>query len=301
MPSASPATAASSLAAAQRWLQHAITAAGGPGEPAATMLRGSARLSAEHRLEIYRHGYRRRLLETMRHRHPSSCALLGPDVFEDFAADYLDAQPSHSYTLTRLDEGFADHLAAQRPDRDLPASRREAWIDLVIDLVRYERVFAEVYDAPGVEGEPPPPQPPVTPPGPGVLDGLVVTPAPCLRMLCVCAPVHTYDAEIRRGMRPAPRPPRPPQPTRLAVARRDYRVTTTSLTQDAFALLTAVTGGTPFGRAAAAASVDSTDAWRCLRAWTACGWVRALRYEPSPPDPSGVPGASPSPHQEISS
>jgi hypothetical protein len=267
------AAAAPSLEAAQRWLRHAIAAPGGPAEPAATMLTSSARLSAERRLEIYRRGYRERLLDTMRHQHPALCALLGQEVFDDFVAAYLDAHPSRSYPLARLGEGFADHLAAHRPDRDLPSSRREAWIDLLIDLVRYEHVFGEVCDGPGIEGEPAPPQPPATRTD---VAGVVMVPAPCLRLLRTCAPVHAYHAAVRRGQRLAP-PER--RSTYLAVSRRAYRVRATPLPPEGFALLAALMGGSTLGSAAAAASISLTDGWHRLRAWTANGWVRALQHE----------------------
>ncbi|TDC42319.1 DUF692 family protein [Actinomadura sp. KC345] len=250
---------APSLAAAQRWLRDAIVAPAGPAGAAAAMLADAPPLSAERRLDIYRHGYRERLLETMRHQYPALRVLLGAQLFDEFAADYLDARPSRGYTLARLGEGFADHLDACRPDR---ASAREPWIDIMIDLVRYEHAFAQVIDGPGLEGRAGPPVPPA--------GTLTATAAPCLRLLRTCAPVHHYHADVRRDLRPAPPTP---EPTYLVLFRRDYRVITTPLSADAFALLDALTQGESLERAAAAGPIDLGQAHRHLRDWAARGWV----------------------------
>ncbi|MFI0409251.1 putative DNA-binding domain-containing protein [Actinomadura sp. 3N508] len=301
---------APSLEQAQHWLQDAITRPGDPAVPAAAMLAGAGPLTAEHGLAIYRNGYRKRLLEAMRRLHPALCVLLGAELFDEFATDYLDARPSRSYTLARLDEGFADHLTARRPDWDAPAARREAWIDVLIDLARYERVHAEVCDGPGVEGEP----------SPGVnghagaagradaAGATVVMPAPCLRLMRVCAPVHRYHAAVRAGERPAPPSPRP---TCLAISRRDYRVTVTPLAPDVFVLLDALASGTSLEAAAHTASMVRADARVRLRAWITHGWLRPVLREPvvrEPvlrhcPEPRTMPPAPPhvpSQHEETS-
>lgn len=260
----------------------------GPAEPAAVMLADSGPLRAERRLRIYRTGYRKRLLEAMGRLHPALRTLLGPELFDDFAADYLDARPSHCYTLAQLDEDFADHLAARRPDRNLPAAQRETWIDVLIDLARYERTFAEVCDGPGTEGEP------VTTP-----DIPVVVAAPCLRLMWACAPVHRYHAAARRGR--TPEPPIP-APTYLAISRCDYRVTATPLESAAYELLRALVAQTPIERAAASASMPLIEARAHRRRWIAAGWLRASRPEPDRrPRDHGDPAlfGTPSPHEEV--
>jgi len=263
--------ASRSLVDAQRWLQQAILAAPrpGPGGKAADVLTSSARLSAQQRLDIYRRGCRLRLLEAMRELHPGLRAWLGPRLFDDFAADYLDACPSRSYSMCELDRRFAEHLAAHRPDRDKPPAEREAWADMIIDLVRYERAFAEVYDGPGTEHLPPPrSDSPCW--APGDMGGDVV-PAPCLRVLALCAPVHRYCAAVRAGRPPAPLGPRP---VRLALSRRDYVVTATELTPGAHRFLSALLAGSPIRAAADQAELAPGDAARLLSSWAAGGWVR---------------------------
>ncbi|MGK4579526.1 HvfC/BufC family peptide modification chaperone [Kitasatospora sp. HPMI-4] len=254
---------ATGLAEAQRRFQHAILAPHGPGAEAGELLTASARLSAAQRLEVYRRGYRLRLLEAMRGLHPGLRALLGQELFDEFALDYLDACPSRSHTLSELNRRFTAHLAAHRPDRDRPPRLREAWIDVLIDLAHYERVFAEVYDGPGIEH---------LQPGQGArtfADG-TVRPAPCLRVLTLCAPVHSYVASVRRG-RPAEAPR--PGTVRLAVSRRDFVVTTTELASGAHRFLSALLEGVPVPTAAAAADLARTEAERLLKTWAAVGWL----------------------------
>ncbi|MEV5377434.1 DNA-binding domain-containing protein [Streptomyces nondiastaticus] len=199
------------LAATQRWMQAAILDPHAPGPYApGDVLTASRRLSARERLHIHQQGYRLRLTECMRSLHPGSVHLLGREIFDGFALAYLEAHPSRSPTLTGLSGGFAGHLARTRPD-SAPGAEREPWIDLLIDLVRFERVFTEVLDAPGPE------------------DGTGGTPP--LRLFRACAPVHTYFTEVRRGRDPEPPAPRP---VRLAVTRRDHTVVTRELSRAAY-------------------------------------------------------------------
>ncbi|MDL4817494.1 HvfC/BufC N-terminal domain-containing protein [Actinomadura opuntiae] len=269
-----------SLRAAQQWFQDAITAPSPRPERAAALLAAPGGPGAARRLEIYRRGCRRRLLEVMRHRHPALRALLGPDLFDAFAGEYLDARPPRSYTLARLDDRLAAHLAAHRPDRHRPAGRREFWIDLMIDLVRYECLFAEVYDGPGTEGEPPAPWPAELP------GAVTAAAAPGLRVFRACAAVHEYHSAVRRSARPDPPEP---EPSNLVVFRRDYRVVTVRPPTEAFALLTALLSGVPLDAAAERAGVGDGAARRHLRRWIAQRWLTARLPERVPAAPVPLP------------
>ncbi|GAB2702573.1 hypothetical protein GCM10010442_20950 [Kitasatospora kifunensis] len=242
-----------------------------PREPAEAVLTSTARLGADRRLDIYRRGYRLRLLEAMRGLHPGLCALLGRELFEDFALEYLDARPSRSPSLHQLGRHFAGHLAKRRPDRDRPPELRERWIDLVIDLARYEQVFAEVYDGPGTEGRTDQLS------GESIRLDATVQPSPCLRLLTLCGPVHGYVAAVRRGEQPAPPEPRP---VRLAVSRRAYLVTTTELSPDAYDFLSALLHGATVEAAATEAELALPAAAQLLRGWAADRWL--CRQPPHP-------------------
>jgi hypothetical protein len=254
------------LRAVQQYFQDAIILPFPHLDHASELLAATGALSPERRLELYRRGCRRRLLEVLRHRHPGLRALLGADLFDAFAGEYLDACPPRSYTLARLDDRLAGHLAAHRPDRDLPAARREFWIDLMIDIVRYECLFAEVYDGPGTEGTPPAPEPAGLP-GP-----VTAIPAPGLRLFRACAAVHEYHSAVRSGTRPAPPAP---EPSNLVVFRRDYRVVTVRPPAQAFGLLTALLSGLTLDTAAARAGLGSDTARWYMRRWVAQRWITA--------------------------
>jgi hypothetical protein len=235
----------------QQWMLAAITADGGePPEGADAVVRSSARLSAARRLDLYRRSHAQRLVEALRAGHPALRHLLGDELFDAFALDYLRARPSRSCTLLRLGEGFADHLAATREDDG-------AWADLVIDLARVERAFAEVYDGPGCEGLELPPPPAA---------GAIVVPAPCLRLIRTAFPVGPYVRAVRAGEAPAP--PRA-RTSRLALCRRDYVVTFTELDERGDALLAALLRGEPLPA--------GEDARRLAAAWTRSGFFSAIK------------------------
>lgn len=241
----------SDLRSLQEWMLAAI--AGPDGVPAAAgeIVCGTERLSAERRLELYRRSHHLRLLEAMRAGYPGLRHMLGQELFDEFALDYLRARPSRSYTLQRLGEGFADHLAATRPDAD---GAPEAWPQMMIDLARLERTFAEVYDGPGMEGE-------GSPEPPADRDATVTAePAPCLRLVHSSFPAGPYLDAVRRGEDPELPAP---EESYLAVSRRDYVVTLTVLDPAEFALLGRLVRGMP-------------AAWSEVRRWAAAGFFGTL-------------------------
>lgn len=234
----------------QEWMLAAITADGETSTGVEAVVRPSERLGAAQRLDLYRRSHARRLVEALRASHPALRHLLGDELFDAFALDYLRARPSRSYTLLRLGEGFADHLAATREDGG-------AWADLIIDVARVERAFLEVYDGPGCEGRELPP-----PPG----SGAVVVPAPCLRLLRSSFPVGPYVRAVRAGEAP---PPPAPAPSFLALCRRRYVVTFTELDERGHALLAALARGEPLPA--------GEEARRLAAAWTRSGFFSAIK------------------------
>ncbi|WP_309111416.1 putative DNA-binding domain-containing protein [Saccharothrix sp.] len=245
----------------QSWLQGAILGPPDAGEPADVVV-GTARLSAARRLAIYQHGYRSRLVNCLNAQYPVARHLLGAELFEEFAREYLRARPSRSYTLEALGAGFADHLAAGRPD--LASGEREPWIDLLLDVVRFERAFTEAHAAAGAEfGEPPPVAPEFG--DPRWADTAVST-VECLRLVRAGFPVHTFAVAVRAGQDPPL--PRPGE-VRLALARTDFVVTVAELDEPRYRLLAALRAGTPLGRAGRDAGLTPQEADACLRTWIA--------------------------------
>lgn len=246
----------------QGWLHEAIVRLDAVPPPfeVERVVRSSGRLSARDRLELYRRSYRQRLLETMRAGYPGLRHLLGAELFDDFALDYLEAHPSSSYTLLRLGERFPDHLAATRPD---PEAAGGSWPVLMVDLARLERSFAEVYDGPGVEGE--------SLPGGSDLPAAIEV-VPCLRLMRFSFPVGPYLSEVRSGAAP---PPPEPAESFLALSRRDYVVSMTPLGAAEYGALERLSRGESLAAAAAAAGIGAAEAWALARRWADLGFLRS--------------------------
>lgn len=148
------------LGVLQRWMLSAVTTPGGVAEgvrigrerydlAVSDAVRGSNRLSAEARLDIYARGYLMRLLECLRAEFPMLLALIGDQVFELFATSYVWGRPPRSYSLYDLGAGFAAFLEDTKPPSG-PGSLEA----LPAALAQLERARAEVWRARGLEKEP---------------------------------------------------------------------------------------------------------------------------------------------------
>jgi hypothetical protein len=235
------------------------------------VVRSSSRLAAAQRLELYRRSYHLRLLEAMRASYPGLRHMLGNELFDDFALGYLHAQPSRSYTLQELGRGFAEHLAATRPDAD---GAPETWPSMIIDLARLERTFTEVYDGPGSEGsELPDASDLATEPDAAWL-AATVEPVPCLRLMRCSFAAGPYLSDVRRGGEP---PLPAPAESFVAVCRRDYVVTLTPLDATEHALLSALLRGVRVEAAGSGAGLTPIEAWRLVRLWADAAFFQSLK------------------------
>ena len=249
------------LAQLQGWMVDALCGTeGGPVLDAGEVLLPSPTMSPHERLDLYRRSYLIRLLDCLREMHPALRHLLGDELFDAFALDYLAARPPTSYTLFDLDAGFADHLAATRPDEG-PAA--EPWPELLIDVVRFERAFLEVYDGPGVEGQAVPTAEDVRKAA-AAAAGVVVSPAPCARLLRSRYPVGDYVLAVRRdGRADVPLP----APTCLALVRRNYVVTLVPVADRSYDALAALFAGASSIQAAPVGGTDHGTVLRWIAAW----------------------------------
>jgi hypothetical protein len=133
-------------------------------------------------------------------------------------------------------------------------------------LARLERLFAEVYDGEGTEGEPvltAADLPEV--PDRAWLD-TVLRPVPCLRLLASSFPVGRYLTAVRRGEHPELPDP---ADTFVVLVRRDYAVRLIDLDRSGFAVLSAIAAGTPLGVA------GGESVWELVRGWAGRGFFRA--------------------------
>ena len=267
----------SDLETIQCWMQSVIVHPDGPASDEAAverLLTPSLQLTAAERLSIYHNAYHVRLLECLREEFPVLRQALGEETFDTFAYGYLQTYPSRSYTLTQLGTRFATFLAETCPE-DVPPE----WATFIIDLAILEWTFSEVFDGPGVEGEPLFDA--------GALAALSadewlqtrLTPVPCLRLLRLRSPVQEYYSAVRNNEDPAPPAP---GDLFLAVTRREYVVRHYPLHPAEFALLHALMAGRNVGEAieeTAALFLNEPDAAALLRGWfqhwTANGFFRA--------------------------
>lgn len=213
------------LAGVQRAMHGALI---DPSNPAAQALfAGGGRLGAAGGLAVYQRGYFLRIAACMREQFPALCHVLGRALFDDFVADYIRDCPPERHTLYDLGRRFADWMEANRPD----AAAREAWVDFMIDLARFEYAAFTMFDAEGHEGRP---------------FATADTPDNTLRLQPAFAlgtygfPVAGYYHAVRRGEAP---PLPAPAPCHVALVRTDYLTRTVPLSEGQHAFLAAMLAG----------------------------------------------------------
>lgn len=213
------------LAAVQRTMHDALI---DPSDPSAQALfLSDGRLGAAGGLAIYQRGYFLRLAACMREQFPALCHALGRALFDDFVADYIRDCPPERHTLYDLGRRFPSWMEANRPDR----ASREAWVDFMIDLARFEYAAFTMFDAHGHEGQP---------------FATMATADHALRLQPAFAlgsygfPVASYYHAVRRGE--APLLPAP-VPSHFALVRLEYLTRTVALDAMQHALLDALQAG----------------------------------------------------------
>lgn len=233
--------------------------------------------SAAQRLDSYQRSHQHRLRDVVRSFYPALRHLLGEELFDDFALEYLRVTPSRAFSLRPLGTGFADYLSSEAPEDD--------WAGFVVDLARLERLFAEVYDGPGGEGS-------------ALLagddprldmatDGRLV-PVCCLHLITTSFPAGDYLQAVRQGHEPEfPSP----CPSFLMVNRRDWVVTVTALTATEYRLLDQLVRGTGMRTAARTAGLLEGVAHELIRGWADGGCFSA--FWPATAAPRSVPADTP--------
>jgi hypothetical protein len=282
------------LAQIQRWMQavlmHPAGAAEGVASPAAReaidvapgeaerVVNPSRTLTGLERLAIYGRAYYARLLDCLRESYPVLFHALGEDAFGTFAIDYLQKYPSRSYTLSDLGANFPRYLRESRP----PDEPSPSWPDFVIDLATLEWTYNEVFDGPGVERQRLLRPEHLQAVSPERWPEARLVAVPCLCLLALRYPAHTYYTAVRRK-KEADFPE--PAETLLAVSRRRYVIRRYELSRPQYALLEALLARRPVGEAIAAAADAAGDdealasalgEW--FRDWTAEGLFRAVEW-----------------------
>jgi hypothetical protein len=284
------------LSQLQRWMQAVLMHPAGASEGVASdearqvidvspeeaerIVTRSRALTALERLSIYNRAYYARLLDCLRESFPVLFEAVGEEAFGAFALDYLQKYPSRSYTLNDLGANFPRYLRESRPP-DEGDEVGPSWPDFVIDLATLELTYNEVFDGPGVEGRRLLRPEHLRKIAPERWPEARLVPVPCLRLVTLRYPIHTYYTAIRRK-KEANFPD--PAETLLAVSRRRYVIRRHQLTQPQYVLLEALLRGESVGeaieRAAEVTHEDedrfAADLGEWFRDWTAEGFFLAV-------------------------
>jgi hypothetical protein len=247
------------------------------------VIKPSSRLGSLERLAIYSNAYFARLIECLGDEFPALKHSLGEDLFDSFAAAYIQECPSDSYTLSNLGRRFPQFLQHTRPV-DVP---EKSWPDFLIDLATLERTYSEVFDGPGPEtgwddtSEAGQRSRPVCP------EDVVLTPVPGLRVLSLQFPAHEYVTSVRRNETPEVPPP---SDTWLVITRRDFIVRRLSVSHPEYLLLREVLTGRNLGDAIATTIETTGISPEVLQAklsgwfqqWAAAGWLKTPAFLEKP-------------------
>ena len=104
----------------------------------ATRVTGTRQTSAIKRLDIYREGYYLRLNEALGVTYPALKDLLGEKQFQALTIEYVDAHPSHHYSVRYYGNRLAHWLRRTSPYSAQP---------VLGELARLEWIMAYVFDA----------------------------------------------------------------------------------------------------------------------------------------------------------
>jgi hypothetical protein len=259
----------------QSALDNAVAADMHPGSEKSleSLVLPSKQLNSLERLSIYGDMYFWRINEILAEEFPTVRHLLGKDLFENVARDYVTRHPSTHYSLTRLGSKFPAYLAgeaADLPDREF-----------VADVATVERAMEDVFDAQNVE--------------PIEFEELTAIPTECwsevrlqiipaFRLLKLQHPVNSYITAVRED-----RHMDIPAAARsfVAVYRNNFRVWRVDLDEQRFELLCALHRGQSLGSALdLCASLPAADPARVMndvgdwfREWTAEGLFCDARWE----------------------
>ncbi len=260
----------------ERWMRtiitHPLSVEAGFGHPAArhsidvsptqieSIVCRSRRLTAMERLAIYHNAYFARLVECLQNDFPTFRKTVGDDAFRQFALEYIAAHPSRSYTLGRFGDGFVDFLRETSPTCEQDDAGGADWSGFLIELARFERVVAEVFDGPGIEDQPGLDVDSIRTLASHELSQLRFIGAPCLRLMQTRFAVHDLIGQDPELAWPHVFQRRD---TCLVMTRSNYRVIWQEVDCDEFRLLQRLVDGASLGDAllpaASDASVDVGD------------------------------------------
>jgi len=217
------------------------------------IIQSSSNQSSIERLQVYANAYYSRLIECLQEEFPAMAYVLGEEVFQAFAFQYLQHYPSNSYTLAKLAKNFPKFLHESQPDEE---SQHPNWADFLVDLATLERTYSEVFDCQGAEGKQTLSIADLSAIPTESWADLILIPIPCLRLLELRFPVHEFASAVRHGQQPTVPPP---QTTCLVISRTNYIVRPRTVSQLEYQVLQGLCAGNRLGDVIETLSTSTTS------------------------------------------
>jgi hypothetical protein len=242
------------------WFARAIMQPGSEVEEVAARLTAGPRLGATERLEIYRQGYRSRLVECLADDYPVLQHAIGEEPFHELCISYIERHPSEGPNLNY----FGRHMESLCRDQTvaLPFEERAFAAGLAaLEWAMVEVIHAASSDPLTLEGLQDMP--------PEAWPAARLVPNQALRVLRFDYPVNAYFQQFRDGGDPAL--PAPGQSSTV-VYRNGRTVWRMDLTPPMFDVLSALIGGVALGEALGRAEsglegVDPTEVAQRVTFW----------------------------------
>ena len=195
---------------------------------------GSAKVPAALRMEIYRNAYRLRLQDALVDSYPALHTLLGDDRFDTLGQAYIEAHPSHHFSIRWFGHRLGEFLAASPDYRETP---------VLAEMAAFEWALRDAFDAAdspvlGLDD--------LRGIAPEAWAGLGFRLHPSLRRLDLSWNVPQLWSAVDRGSGPIPHEQNP-YPVGWAVWRRELQTFYRSLEVDEAWALDAAARGESFG------------------------------------------------------
>jgi hypothetical protein len=227
----------------------AITGTESEADRAPEVVTDGPRLGARERFEIYRFGYRARLVECLADDYPVLASVLGETAFESLAASYIERFPSSAPSLNFFGRNMARFLA-ERPVAGFEGRER-----FFAELATLEWAIVEVIHA---ETAPPLDAAALQALRPEDWTTARFERSDAVRLLRFEHPVNAFFQARRVGGEDAAIPE--PKPSATAVYRHGLTVWRMDLTPAMTRVLTALLDSVPITEALSRMGVDETDA-----------------------------------------
>jgi hypothetical protein len=233
------------LRSQQTWFAGAVMSPAEAPVPADVdgFLRGGPRIGPGDRLQIYRDGYRSRLIECLADDYAVMKHLLGEESFDELAGAYIEAHPSDSPSLNFFGRKMASFVGGFVGGSGLaPLQGKRAF---AADLARLEWALLEAIHAPPCE---PFSLEQLAGIAPDAWGSVRLGSAAGVKLLRLAHPANAYFQAVRDDLDPAM--PAPAASATL-VHRKGWTVWRSDLTPPMAGVLEAILAGAPLGEALA--------------------------------------------------